>query len=86
VFSSWDIELPEATKMTASMIQKLDSKMSNFQVVVGKDVDSMFTQLQDLQAMVSTRPGDVFLGIAEACVLLFGRHFQYYGVAFLILG
>jgi hypothetical protein len=65
--------------MTASMIQKLDSKMSNF-------VDSMFTQLQDLQAMVSTRPGDVFLGIAEACVLLFGRHFQYYGVAFLILG
>jgi hypothetical protein len=66
-FISWDMELPEATKMLASMIQKLDTKMSDFQVVISEDVDSMFTKLQDLRAMVGTRPGDASLGIAEEC-------------------
>jgi hypothetical protein len=69
-FSSWDMELPEATKMLASMIQKLDTKMADFQAVVGEDVDSMFTQLQDLRAMVVTCPGDASLGIAEECATI----------------
>jgi hypothetical protein len=56
--------------MLASMIQKLDTKMADFQAVIGEDVDSMFTQLQDLRAMVVTCPGDASLGIAEECATI----------------
>jgi hypothetical protein len=62
------MDAPEAVKTLATTVQKLETRVSDFQLAVGEDVDSLFGKLQELKAVVGIRPSGTPLGgISEEC-------------------
>ncbi len=55
----------------ANTVQKLETRASDFQLAVGKDVDSLLAKLQDLWAVIGVRPsGSPLGGISEECSMI----------------
>jgi hypothetical protein len=53
---SWDVDQGDLGKVIVSSLQKLESRLSDFQVAVGEDVDAPFIKLQDSKATVGVKP------------------------------
>jgi hypothetical protein len=67
-FSSWDVDAPEAVKTLVTTVQKLETRVLDFQLAVGEDVDFLFRKLQYLKAVIGVWPaGTPFSGISEEC-------------------
>jgi hypothetical protein len=66
--TSWDLDAPKTVKALANSIQQLDSKLRDFQLAVGEDVDSLLTRVHEVKVLVGVQPTDgSLLSITEEC-------------------
>jgi hypothetical protein len=59
MLGSWDVDQGDLGKLIVSSFQKLESRLADFQVAVGEDVDALLAKLQDSKAMVGVKPAQL---------------------------
>jgi hypothetical protein len=53
-FSSWDLDSPEGLKGVFQLAQKLESRVIDFQLIAGEDIDSVLANIHDVKAAIGT--------------------------------